>query len=260
MDIYTVVNLNVTEDLSYKKFISERIHVGENLTVSCKYPDTLKNNSKFVSRRLQHAVCPYNISVEERGKYVNMGNFSQDDDRARQIFSVSIRNVTEQDSGEYWCGAEADWTSDHGYKVYITRINLTVTQINLKNQPEFPTSIVIIASVGLLVLLLVGLSVPLVFFGKIQGKASIDKCSVHSSGNNQEFMLLLNYPRSPQSLPKPFIPTQSSLQAPVILLFTLLLNYPQSLLFRMSTPQHSYPQISLIPQTVLLSSQLRNLL
>ncbi|KAM9483026.1 uncharacterized protein Hap1MRO34_008069 isoform 1-T1 [Clarias gariepinus] len=76
---------------------------------------------------LQDSVCSYNSSFNKSKKYINIGKFSLYDDRKRQTLSVSIRNVTERDSGEYWCGAEADWESDDGYKVYFTQINLTVT-------------------------------------------------------------------------------------------------------------------------------------
>ncbi|XP_053539702.1 CMRF35-like molecule 6 [Ictalurus punctatus] len=94
--------------------------------------------------------------------------------------TVSIRNVTEQDSGEYWCGAEAAWTSDHGDKVYFTQIDLTVTDphvpvsTSIATQPSsssssslspsepppssllagFPASTVITVSVILLLLLI----------------------------------------------------------------------------------------------------------
>ncbi|GAA6086767.1 polymeric immunoglobulin receptor-like isoform X2 [Tachysurus ichikawai] len=144
-DIKTSVNLNVKEDLSYGKSISKTVHAGEDLTVSCKYPESLKNHPKFVCRRLQTAACSYSTSVKESTKYLKTGKISQYDDRENQIFIVSIRDVTEQDSGEYWCGAEVLWRADYGYKVYFTRIDLTVT--------GFPASTVITVSVILLMLL-----------------------------------------------------------------------------------------------------------
>ncbi|GAA6097334.1 CMRF35-like molecule 6, partial [Tachysurus ichikawai] len=126
-DIKTSVELKVKEDLSYGRSISKTIHAGEDLTVSCKYPESLKNHPKFVCRRLQTAACSYSTSVKESAKYVKTGKISLYDDREKQIFIVSIRDVTEQDSGDFWCGAEVPWRSDHGYKVYFTRISLTVT-------------------------------------------------------------------------------------------------------------------------------------
>ncbi|XP_060774362.1 polymeric immunoglobulin receptor-like [Neoarius graeffei] len=123
IETYTVVKLNVTEGLSYEKSINKTVHVGGDLNVSCKYPEFLWRNPKFLcKKRLQQAACFYKESVKESKK--NVGKFCLYDDRAKQIFTVSIRNVAEQDSGEYWCGAETAWTSDYGYKVYFTQINL----------------------------------------------------------------------------------------------------------------------------------------
>ncbi|XP_060774459.1 CMRF35-like molecule 6 [Neoarius graeffei] len=127
-DIYTSVELKVKEDLSYEKSINETVHVGGDLNISCKYPGSLRSDPKFLcKKRLQQSACFYKESVKESRKYVNEGKFSLHDDRAKQIFTVIIRNVTEQDSGEYWCGADAALTSDHGYKVYLTQINLRAT-------------------------------------------------------------------------------------------------------------------------------------
>ncbi|GAA6097332.1 uncharacterized protein LOC125138379 isoform X1, partial [Tachysurus ichikawai] len=145
-DIKTSVELKVKEDLSYGRSISKTIHAGEDLTVSCKYPESLKNHPKFVCRRLQTAACSYSTSVKESAKYVKTGKISLYDDREKQIFIVSIRDVTEQDSGDFWCGAEVPWRSDHGYKVYFTRISLTVT--------GFPASTVISVTVILLLFLI----------------------------------------------------------------------------------------------------------
>ncbi|XP_060774474.1 CMRF35-like molecule 8 [Neoarius graeffei] len=134
-DNYTAVELKVKEDLSYEKSISKTVHVGGYLNISCKYPESLRSDPKFLCKKtLQQAACFYKGSVKESRKYVNEGKFSLYDDRAKQIFTVSIRNVTEQDSGEYWCGAEGAGTSDHGYKVYFTQINLRATD------PRVPVS------------------------------------------------------------------------------------------------------------------------
>ncbi|XP_058258699.1 polymeric immunoglobulin receptor-like isoform X5 [Hemibagrus wyckioides] len=180
LEIYTVVKLNVREDLSYEKSIRKTVHAGGDLTVHFKYPESLRSNPKFLCKRNQNAACSHKASVTGSRKNVTMGKFSLYDDRAKQTFSVSIRDVTEQDSGEYWCGAEAAWTSDHGYRVYFTRINLTVT--------GFPASTVITVSV-ILLLLLIGIIILLVALQKRQtllGSASTPgRRSVKDTGNNQ---------------------------------------------------------------------------
>ncbi|XP_053539520.1 CMRF35-like molecule 8 [Ictalurus punctatus] len=140
IDIYTPVELKVKEDLSYEKSISKTVHVGGDLNVSCKYPESFRSDPKFLCKtRLQRAACSYKVSVKESRKDVNEGKFSLYDDRETQMFTVSIRNVTEQDSGEYWCGAEAAWTSDDGYKVYFTQIDLTVTDPRVPVSASIPT-------------------------------------------------------------------------------------------------------------------------
>ncbi|XP_046708093.1 CMRF35-like molecule 8 isoform X2 [Silurus meridionalis] len=135
----TAVNLTVTEDLSYEKLISKTVQVGEDLNINCKYPESLRNYPKFLCSRHAAVACPYKISVTESRKDVNVGKFSLYDDRTEQIFTVSIRNVAKTDSGEFWCGAEAAWTSDHGYKVYFTQINLTVTDLSVPVSKLKPT-------------------------------------------------------------------------------------------------------------------------
>ncbi|XP_058258705.1 uncharacterized protein LOC131361539 isoform X3 [Hemibagrus wyckioides] len=220
-DIYTPVELKVKKDLSYEKSIRKTVHVGGDLTLSCKYPKSLRSNPKFLCKRNQTAACSHKASVTGSRKNVTMGKFSLYDDRAKQTFSVIIRDVTEQDSGEYWCGAEAAWTSDHGYTVYFTRINLTVTDPHVPVSTSKPTqppssssssssspillftdkhkssstsssppaaSTVITVSV-ILLLLLIGIIILLVALQKRQkllGSASTPgRRSVKDTGNNQ---------------------------------------------------------------------------
>ncbi|KAK3575412.1 hypothetical protein QTP86_026248, partial [Hemibagrus guttatus] len=127
MDIYTPVELNVEKDPSFEKSIGKTVTVGEDLTVSCKYPEFLAHAPKFLCKRPKLAACLYKTTVSESKRYVKDGKVTLYDDRERQIFTVSFRNVIEQDSEEYWCGAEVNWKANHGYKVYFTRIDLEVT-------------------------------------------------------------------------------------------------------------------------------------
>ncbi|KAL6482279.1 hypothetical protein MHYP_G00103590 [Metynnis hypsauchen] len=99
---------------------------GGGVNISCKYPQSHKNNPKFLCRRVGSADCSYETSVKKSRRWINEGKLHLHDD-GKQIFTVSFNRLTQGDSGEYWCGAESDWTSDHGYKVYITQINLRVT-------------------------------------------------------------------------------------------------------------------------------------
>ncbi|KAG7326203.1 hypothetical protein KOW79_009604 [Hemibagrus wyckioides] len=215
LEIYTVVKLNVREGLSYETSISETVHVGGDLSVSCKYPESLRNNPKFLCKKLPTSACSYNISVKESRADVNMGKFSLYDDQAKHILNMTMKNVTEQDSGEYWCGAEAVWPSDE-YNIYFMQINLKITDTPSKptqssavssslsssspssssstssHTPNYeglsPVSIVVTILANILIGLLIGntcLFVVLRIKRKRQGSsASNDRHSAPGSGNS----------------------------------------------------------------------------
>ncbi|KAI5109471.1 polymeric immunoglobulin receptor-like isoform X2, partial [Silurus meridionalis] len=121
--IYTPVELKVKEDVSFEKTINKTVHVRGDVNISCTYPESHKNDNKFLCKRHTTAACLYMATIKED---VSVGKFSLYDDREKHVFTVSLNDVTEQDSGEYWCGAVA-WKQDHEYNVYFIHINLTVT-------------------------------------------------------------------------------------------------------------------------------------
>ncbi|KAL7845228.1 hypothetical protein AOLI_G00234200 [Acnodon oligacanthus] len=214
-DVYTTVELNIKEDQSYEKSINVSDDVGRSVNISCKYPQSHGSEPKFLCRRLGYSSCAYKTSVNESRRWINQGKFSLHDD-GKQIFTVTINSLTEGDSGEYWCGAESDWTSDHGYKVYITQINLRVTDLSVlpcsvscnsstaaktttasssnstlafSSATEFPVFSVITGVSVILLLLLIGL----LFFIYVQRKRSKTRVrilyqnqSIIGSSSNQE--------------------------------------------------------------------------
>ncbi|XP_072513561.1 polymeric immunoglobulin receptor-like [Salminus brasiliensis] len=140
-DLYTPVELKIKEDQDHEKSITVNGDVGGNVNISCKYPQSSSSKPRFLCRRVGSDDCNYKASVNESRRWIKEGKFSLYDDQAQQTFTVSINNLTNKDSGEYWCGAESDWESDHGYKVYITQINLRVTApVKMTTLNIMPTS------------------------------------------------------------------------------------------------------------------------
>ncbi|XP_066515008.1 polymeric immunoglobulin receptor-like [Hoplias malabaricus] len=128
LDHYTRVELEVEEDPEFGKSISVTGRAGGSVNISCKYPQSLRSSPKFLCRRVVSGDCFYKTPVNESRKWINQGKYSLHDDRVNNTLSVIISDVREGDSGEFWCGAESDWESDHGYKLYIAHISLTVTE------------------------------------------------------------------------------------------------------------------------------------
>uniref|UniRef100_A0AAY5EZX6 Ig-like domain-containing protein n=2 Tax=Electrophorus electricus TaxID=8005 RepID=A0AAY5EZX6_ELEEL len=127
IDMYNPVELKVKKDLYYVKTINKVGYVGGSVNISCNYPEYHNSEPKFLCKSMDTAVCTYEISVKESGRWINEGRMSLYENRTAQILTVTIRDMTEHDSGTYWCGAESDWESDHGYKAYIIQIYLRVT-------------------------------------------------------------------------------------------------------------------------------------
>ncbi|KAL6482272.1 hypothetical protein MHYP_G00103520 [Metynnis hypsauchen] len=185
-DVFTPVELNVKEDQDYKKNISVTGHVGGGVNISCKYPASHSSHPKFLCRRVGTVSCSYETSVKEGRRWINEGKLYLHDD-GKQIFTVIVNNLTERDSGEYWCGAESNRTSDHGYNVYITQINLRVSD---SPPPAFPVSSVVTGVSVVLLLLLIGLLFFILTLRKrsktqdpdrIQGQSLRDDCSPSNS-------------------------------------------------------------------------------
>lgn len=124
--LYVLIVLFWLTDLSYEKPTSKTVLIGENVTISCSYPNSHRSDPKFFCKMLHSGVCTYKTSVKESRTAVREEKISLNDDRAKKVFTVSIMHVNERDSGEYWCGVEAGESED-GYKVYIMRIDMTVT-------------------------------------------------------------------------------------------------------------------------------------
>ncbi|KAL7845233.1 hypothetical protein AOLI_G00234250 [Acnodon oligacanthus] len=121
-DIYSPVELKIEEAQSHEKSIRVTVHVGGILNISCRYPQF----PEFLCWRAGHDDCSHNITVNESKIWMNEGNLFLRGD-GKEILTVTINSLTEGDSGQYRCGAEFDWTSDHGYKVYIKQDSLSNT-------------------------------------------------------------------------------------------------------------------------------------
>ncbi|XP_072513859.1 CMRF35-like molecule 8 [Salminus brasiliensis] len=136
LNIYTLKKL-LTLTVN-KNNINALGHVGGSLNISCKYPQHYKGKPKFLCRKVDIADCAYKISSSSRcdsiRRWKTVEKFSLCDDKEAQIFTVSINNLTEEDSGEYWCGAKSGQTSGHRYNVHITQTNLKVTDPDVLSQ------------------------------------------------------------------------------------------------------------------------------
>ncbi len=76
----------------------------EHLKITCRYESELKNNVKFICKESSTSLCEKSaIKVSSENK--SNGRFSLRDNVSAGVFTVNITDLTEEDSGIYWCGA-----------------------------------------------------------------------------------------------------------------------------------------------------------
>uniref|UniRef100_A0A3Q4GQX5 Immunoglobulin V-set domain-containing protein n=1 Tax=Neolamprologus brichardi TaxID=32507 RepID=A0A3Q4GQX5_NEOBR len=88
--------------------------LGTNSTITCVYPDVYKSHTKFFCKK-NHYTCENILST--KGKFTLTGS-------SRNKMTITVREITINDSGTYWCGAES--TDNQTSNVFFGRLFLTV--------------------------------------------------------------------------------------------------------------------------------------
>uniref|UniRef100_A0A3B1IYF4 Ig-like domain-containing protein n=1 Tax=Astyanax mexicanus TaxID=7994 RepID=A0A3B1IYF4_ASTMX len=76
-------------------------HLGETITISCSYPEEFQTEKKFLYK-LEGPDFSELISTSESRK----NRFSISEDRSSRVVRVRIRDVREEDRGDYFCGVK----------------------------------------------------------------------------------------------------------------------------------------------------------
>uniref|UniRef100_A0A3B4U4Q9 Immunoglobulin V-set domain-containing protein n=1 Tax=Seriola dumerili TaxID=41447 RepID=A0A3B4U4Q9_SERDU len=79
--------------------------VGETLTYWCDYSSHTAHTYKFICKGEDPSVCERLVSTQAHK--MNNGKFSLNDDRLKRNITITVRDVTADDAGTYWCGAES---------------------------------------------------------------------------------------------------------------------------------------------------------
>ncbi|KTF72998.1 hypothetical protein cypCar_00050077, partial [Cyprinus carpio] len=85
---------------------------GEHLKITCHYENKLKNDVKFICKSSSTPLCEKSATKVSSESNSN-GRFSLRDNESAGVFTVTITDLTEEDSGIYWCGAIQ---RGHGHK------------------------------------------------------------------------------------------------------------------------------------------------
>lgn len=77
--------------------------VGQNFTYWCQYPSNAPTE-KFICKGEDPSICKPLVSTTKRN--VTPERFSMNDDKMNRNITITVRGLTTEDTGTYWCGAE----------------------------------------------------------------------------------------------------------------------------------------------------------
>ncbi|KAI4892187.1 hypothetical protein NFI96_026690 [Prochilodus magdalenae] len=98
-------------------------HLGETVTITCRYPDMFKENHKLFFKLENRSTVPEIITT---GTETRRDRFSISEDSSSKVLSVRISDVREDDGGVYYCGVWKEEGSA-GYHSLHTEIHLQLT-------------------------------------------------------------------------------------------------------------------------------------
>ncbi|KAM9492970.1 uncharacterized protein ACWYII_004664 [Salvelinus alpinus] len=134
-----VILLSFLTDDCCGKSVIETANLGGEATIRCNYPEDHEDSIKYFCRESNDfKTCVNMISAHQTT--VEAGRFSVSDNRRERFSTVTIRDLTEDDTGTYWCGVETSRTEQR-YITLITQVKLDVIKF-----------VVIMVSVSLAVL------------------------------------------------------------------------------------------------------------
>ncbi|XP_048051518.1 polymeric immunoglobulin receptor-like [Megalobrama amblycephala] len=96
-------NLHTELMIVMKDAVTREASVGGSVSISCKF---IRNHTRFFCRGDQPNICVRDGVRVSSNKRRN-GRFSVTDETSAGVFTVNINNLTEEDSGKYWCAEES---------------------------------------------------------------------------------------------------------------------------------------------------------
>ncbi|XP_029603735.1 polymeric immunoglobulin receptor-like [Salmo trutta] len=119
-DSYTEVELDVKEDDCCEKSVTETAYLGGEATIRCNYPEDHEDSIKYFCKESNDFnTCIYMIFAYQTT--AKAGRFSVSDNTGEKSYTVTISDLTEDDTGTYWCGVVTSYIS------LITQVQLHVT-------------------------------------------------------------------------------------------------------------------------------------
>uniref|UniRef100_A0A672LN65 Immunoglobulin V-set domain-containing protein n=1 Tax=Sinocyclocheilus grahami TaxID=75366 RepID=A0A672LN65_SINGR len=129
---------------------------GGEVNIRCKYVKNYTQNTKYFCKgkmpeKEKGKWCTELIRTEEKDKWAHSGRFSLFDDTRAAVFNVTIRDLSEGDSGTYQCGVDRTTAKDSYTEVKMNVRKEITTHNDGNNTKHLQTLLEITKEVLLLV-------------------------------------------------------------------------------------------------------------
>ncbi len=84
---------------------------GGGVRIKCRYNEGYTDKAKYFCKG-EWSECTDQIRTNTKNKWVYSERFSLYDDTTAAVFTVIIRDLSEQDSGTYRCAMDIPWDED----------------------------------------------------------------------------------------------------------------------------------------------------
>ncbi|XP_074501521.1 polymeric immunoglobulin receptor-like [Sebastes fasciatus] len=92
------------------------VKAGDSISIPCLYDSKYMNHVKYFCKGYHWSSCSYIVKTNQQ----NSGKFSISDDKKQRIFTVTIKDLTVEDTDDYWCAVKIDGGSDVGEKFHLS--------------------------------------------------------------------------------------------------------------------------------------------
>uniref|UniRef100_A0A8C9RWD4 Immunoglobulin domain-containing protein n=1 Tax=Scleropages formosus TaxID=113540 RepID=A0A8C9RWD4_SCLFO len=104
--VYILFTTGVQSVWAESSFTAER---GGSVTIPCHYDQKYKHHVKYWCKGYHWSTCTIMVRSDSRQ---SKGDVSINDDPDQLVFTVTMRNLQDKDSGTYWCAVEINGGSD----------------------------------------------------------------------------------------------------------------------------------------------------
>ncbi|XP_074502140.1 uncharacterized protein LOC141773884 [Sebastes fasciatus] len=94
------------------------VKAGDSISIPCLYDSQYMNHVKYLCKGYYRKFCSYAVKTNQQ----NSQKFSVSDDKSQRIFTVTIKDLTDEDT-DYWCAVKIDVLLDVGeyFHLSVTR-------------------------------------------------------------------------------------------------------------------------------------------